>query len=428
MPDDGVAGALADLAAVEVDSAHPRLGGERHERRAQAGDVAGPQAVPLLGQHHDRAAFGCLVGEARQLGGVGEIPLRDARCGQKRRRLTVAERDRAGLVEEQHVDVARRLDGPPARGQNVGPHHPVDPGDPDRREQAADRGGSEADEERREHGEANRVAATGRRRGVEREREQGGCDHQEYEREPREQDVERDLVGGLLPLGSLDEANHPVEEAVARVGGDAHDEPVGEQPRAAGHRVAVAAAFADHRRALARDRALVHARHPFDHFAVTRHEITRLDEHVVAGPQARRGHRLDGGVPPRARQPLGRRVLPHRPHRIGLGPAAAFGERLGKRCKQHRGPEPDGHGGHECGRFAARLPEAAEDREDRDQHRPHLDGKHHRRSHHPPRIEFGERAGNGGGDGLAVGEQTGRRFGASRGEGRAGHGAPPASG
>ncbi len=428
VPHDGVAGALADLAAVEINAAHSCLGRERHKRRAEAGDVAGPEAVPLLGQHHDRAALGCLVGEARQLCRIGKIPFRDAGRGQKRRRLPVAERDRAGLVEEQHVDVASRLDRPSARGQHVGPHHPVDSSDPDRREKAADCGGSEADEERRKHGEADRVAATGRRGGVERERQERGGDDEKHQRQPREQDVERDLVGSLLPLGSLDEADHPVEEAVAGVGGDPHDEPVGEQPRATGHGVAVAAALADHWRALTRDGALVHACHALDHFAVAGHEIARLDQHVVASPQARRGHGLHRRVAPRAGKPLGRGVLPHRSHRIGLGAAPALGKRLGERREQHRGPEADGHRGDERGRFAPRLPTAAEDRQHGDQQRAHLDGEHYRRPHHPPRVEFGKRTGNGGRNGLPVGEEPLRFLGATGREGGAGHGVPPASG
>jgi hypothetical protein len=52
--------------------------------------------------------FGCLVRERRELRRVGELFGRDAVGGQERGRLPVAERDRAGLVEQQHVDVAGR--------------------------------------------------------------------------------------------------------------------------------------------------------------------------------------------------------------------------------------------------------------------------------------------------------------------------------
>src|SRR4029079_7733867 len=49
--------ALAQLAAVEVDSAHARLGGERDEARARAREIASTQLEELLGQHDDRASL-----------------------------------------------------------------------------------------------------------------------------------------------------------------------------------------------------------------------------------------------------------------------------------------------------------------------------------------------------------------------------------
>ena len=49
-----------------------------------------------------------------------------------------------------------------------------------------------------------------------------------------------------------------------------HYDPVGEHARAAGHRRAVAAGFANHRRRFAGDRRLVHRGDAFDDFAVAR--------------------------------------------------------------------------------------------------------------------------------------------------------------
>ena len=67
-----------------------------------------------------------------------------------------------------------------------------------------------------------------------------------------EQDVQRDLVRRLLPAGALDQRDHPVDEALARLLGDLDDDPVGQHPGAAGDRAAVAAGLADHRRATRR--------------------------------------------------------------------------------------------------------------------------------------------------------------------------------
>ena len=91
---------------------------------------------------------------------------------------------------------------------------------------------------------------------------------QEDERQTREQDVERDLVRRLAPGRAFHEGDHAVEERAAGGGGDAHDQPVGDDLGAARHRGAVAARLADHRRAFARDGALVDAGDPLDHLAV----------------------------------------------------------------------------------------------------------------------------------------------------------------
>ncbi len=53
----------------------------------------------------------------------------DARHGQEFRRHAGAEGDGAGLVEQQRVDVARRLDGAAGRGDHVEADQPVHAGD-----------------------------------------------------------------------------------------------------------------------------------------------------------------------------------------------------------------------------------------------------------------------------------------------------------
>ena len=74
--DDRFGGALAELAAVDIDAAHARVGGERNEVRLVLGDFAAAQAVLLLGQHDDRAAFGSFVGQAGELRGIGQFARR----------------------------------------------------------------------------------------------------------------------------------------------------------------------------------------------------------------------------------------------------------------------------------------------------------------------------------------------------------------
>ena len=60
----------------------------------------------------------------------------DARRRHERERLAIAERDRAGLVEQQHVDVAGRFDRAAGRRDDVGAHHAIHAGDADGRQQA----------------------------------------------------------------------------------------------------------------------------------------------------------------------------------------------------------------------------------------------------------------------------------------------------
>ena len=76
-------GSDSDRSAVEIHAAHAGLGGERHEPGMRLGHLAGAQIELLLGQDHDRAAFGGFIGQGSQLGGIGQALRRDARRGMK---------------------------------------------------------------------------------------------------------------------------------------------------------------------------------------------------------------------------------------------------------------------------------------------------------------------------------------------------------
>ena len=107
--------------------------------------------------------------------------------------------------------------------------------------------------------------------------------------------MQRDLVRRLLPRRALDERDHPIEERLAGIGGDAHDDPVGEHLGAAGDRRAVAAALADDGRGLAGDGRLVDRGDALDDLAVAGDELPGLDDHRVALAQLRRRHRSPRG-------------------------------------------------------------------------------------------------------------------------------------
>ena len=139
------------------------------------------------------------------------------------------------------------------------------------------------------------------------------------------------------------------------IGGDAHDEPVGEHARAAGHGAPVAAALADHRRALAGDGALVHRGDALDDLAVAGDEVARLHEHEVAARAAAADATSSTArVPPRLGEALGDHVLAGPPQRVGLRLAPSLGHGLGEVREEHREPEPQRHRQDEAGgRLAA---------------------------------------------------------------------------
>ena len=109
------------------------------------------------------------------------------------------------------------------------------------------------------------------------ERLQRSDRQQEDQRQAGDQDIQRDLVRRLLPLRAFHQRDHAVEERFAGIRRDADLDLVGENSRAAGDGAAVAARFADHRRAFAGDDGFVDGGDAFDHFAVARNQVAGFD-------------------------------------------------------------------------------------------------------------------------------------------------------
>ena len=185
----GIGGPLANLVAAEVHPAHARLGREGHHGEARSGQGALADAEALLGEHHHRAALGGLVGQARQLGGVGQVALAGAVHGQEGRGLAVAQSDGAGLVQQQHVHIAGRLHGPTARGQHVGPVQTTHAGNADGRQQRADGGGRQAHEQGHKRGESHGIRLAGLGGRERPESVQGHRHGQEHQGERDEQQL-----------------------------------------------------------------------------------------------------------------------------------------------------------------------------------------------------------------------------------------------
>jgi hypothetical protein len=104
------------------------------------------KGTSVLGQDDDRPSLRRLVGQAGELSGRRQPVLGYPRERQELGGLPVAQRDRAGLVEQQGRAVAGRLDRASRHGENVVLHQAVHTGDADGRQQRADRRRDEAHE------------------------------------------------------------------------------------------------------------------------------------------------------------------------------------------------------------------------------------------------------------------------------------------
>ena len=173
-------------------------------------NFAPAQSELLLRQHDDAAAFRRFVGQRAQVarrrpGRSGSTP----GAGMKRRRHAIAERDRAGLIEQQHIHVARRFDGAAAHRQDIALQHAIHAAMPMALSSPPMVVGI------RQTSSAISTGIGECRAGINAERLQRDADEQENERQRREQNRERDFVRRFLPFRAFDQRDHAVEKAVA---------------------------------------------------------------------------------------------------------------------------------------------------------------------------------------------------------------------
>ena len=307
--------------------------------------------------------------------------------GDKCHRLPVAQRNGAGLVEQEDIDIARCFDGAPRDGDHIALNHAIHAGNANRRKQPANSRGNQADEQGNQDGDGNGRPLPSGFDAVKRIGQQRDADDQKDDGERGQQNVERNLVRRLLALGPFHQADHAIQKAFAGVGRHAHDQPVRENTGAAGDSAAVAAGLAHHRRTLAGDGTLIDRRNPFDNLAIGRDNVTSFDEKAVIFAQCRRGDSLIASLPSGLAEFFRRRLLTGAAQRIGLGFPAAFRYRFRKVGKKHRKPEPErNRPGKASGRFA--LPQQRLPPENGRQHTANRHDQHHRVAHLPPRIQF----------------------------------------
>src|SRR6201993_4389551 len=116
---DRVGRSLANFKAIQVDARHAGLGAEWDEFAFVRAQLAPAQPIFLLREHNDRATLGSFVRKRRKLGRICELLFSYARSGNKTRCLTVAERDGAGLIQQQRVYVSRSLYCPPRHREHI---------------------------------------------------------------------------------------------------------------------------------------------------------------------------------------------------------------------------------------------------------------------------------------------------------------------
>ena len=244
-------------------------------------ELALAQAEPLLREHDDRAALGRLVGERRELRDLGELAARSTpstgmnSAAWRLPSVIVPVLSSSSTSTSPDASTAR-----PDIASTLRCTSRSMPAMPIAESSAPIVVGISATSS------AISTVCESRRARVDRERPQRHDGGEEGDRQAGEQDVERDLVRRLAPLGALDERDHPVEERLAGLLRDLDHEPVGEELRAAGDGRAVAAGLADHGRGLAGDRGLVDRADALDDLAVGGDDLARLDDDDVAASGA----------------------------------------------------------------------------------------------------------------------------------------------
>src|SRR5665213_2477919 len=93
--------ALSDPRVADFNPAHAALRGERNEFGLHFSQIAATDAILLLRKHDDGAALGRLVGKRSKLCRIRQLLFGHAAHRLELSGLAVAERDRAGLVEQQ---------------------------------------------------------------------------------------------------------------------------------------------------------------------------------------------------------------------------------------------------------------------------------------------------------------------------------------
>ena len=374
---------LANPALPQVQPAHPGLGAEGNEQ-CPGSPTSRPRSPwrSLASTTMERPSG---VSSARLASWAASASIRHGHAG-RREELgghAVAERDGAGLVEEQRVHVARGLHRATAHGEDVLAEQPVHPGDADGREQPADGGGDEADQQRHD----------GRRR--EPDARVAGHGDERHAGEEEDQGQARPAGCAARSRWASSGATAPSTSAIIRSRKDSpgstrdpdHD-PIGEDPGSAGDGRAVAAGLADHRSRLAGDGRLVDRGDPLDDVPVAGDHLAGL-----APPPGRPCRSAEAGTssscPPD--ELAGRHLLRIRRSDSAWAlprPSATASAKLAKTTVNHSHMLTESV--NQPGAALRRVGDAVAQPEQRGEDAAHLDHEHDRVLRHQPRVELAQ--------------------------------------
>src|SRR5438309_1070989 len=228
----------------------------------------------LLRDLDDRAAFRRLVVDGGEVGRLAHLLLRVSFQRDEFLDGPLALRDRPGLVEDQDVDVPRRLDRLPRLGHDVRLADAGDPRDPDRGQEPSDRRRHQGDEEGDQDREVDEQPE------VVREEQERAAYDEEDRGEPDQEDRQADLARGLRPLRILDEGDHLIEVALPGLRDDRDEDRIRRDLRAADD---VAATLLVRRDRFAGHHRLIDVGLPFLDHPVPRDELARVHAHDVPG-------------------------------------------------------------------------------------------------------------------------------------------------
>ena len=191
----------------------------------------------LFRKPRDRVAFRRFVRDRR--GGRGRRELRDRHALKRHESngFAVTDRDRAGLIKQQHVNVTRCLNRASRHRDHVRFQHAAHAGNANRGQQTCDRGRHHADKERDHRDHADRRPAGRHFRGIERERHECRAGEKEDHGHSDQHDREGHFVRRPAPPRAVHHRNHLVEEGVPRFHIDPRNQPVREHTSAADNRV-----------------------------------------------------------------------------------------------------------------------------------------------------------------------------------------------